>query len=85
VRLIQASYPAALKHAGVNGTVQLEFVVLPTGKVEAGSVEIVAASAPAFGEAAKSVAEKLEFNPGIFKGEPVRVRVILPLIYKALQ
>lgn len=85
IRLIQASYPAALKHAGVNGTVQLEFIVLPSGKVEAGSVEVVAASAPAFGEAAKGVAEKLEFNPGVLKGEPVRSRVILPLVYKALQ
>ena len=83
VRTIHGSYPAALKRAGVNGTVQLEFVVLPTGKVEPGSVQIVAASSPAFGEAAKGMAEKIEFTPGTIKGEAVRARVILPLVYRA--
>jgi TonB family protein len=82
-RLIQGSYPSALKRAGINGTVQLEFVVLPNGKVEAGSVQVVTASSPALGEAAKGMAEKIEFTPGTIKGEAVRARVILPLVYKA--
>lgn len=82
-RLIQGSYPVAMKRAGINGTVQLEFVVLPTGKVEPGSVQVVAASSPALGEAAKGMAEKIEFTPGTIKGEAVRARVILPLVYKA--
>src|SRR4051812_17688079 len=69
-KLIQAAYPTAMKRAGINGTVQLEFVVLPTGKVEPGSVQVVAASSPALGEAAKGMAEKIEFTPGMIKGEP---------------
>jgi protein TonB len=82
-RLIQKSYPDALKRAGVNGTVQLAFVVSAQGKVEAGSVEVIAASAPALGEAAKQIADKIEFTPGTIKGEAVRARVLLPLVYKA--
>lgn len=82
-RLIARSYPDALKRAGISGSVQLEFVVSPQGKVEAGSVQVVAASVPALGEAAKSVADKLEFTPGTIKGEAVRARVVLPLVYKA--
>jgi TonB family protein len=82
-RLIQKSYPDALKRAGVNGTVQLAFVVSAQGKVEPGTVEVIAASAPALGEAAKQIADKIEFTPGMIKGEAVRARVLLPLIYKA--
>lgn len=82
-RLIQRSYPDALKRAGVNGTVQLAFVVSAQGKVEPGTVEVIAASAPALGEAAKQIADKIEFTPGTIKGEAVRARVLLPLIYKA--
>ena len=82
-RLIQRSYPDALRRAGINGTVQLEFVVAASGKVEAGSVQIVAASSPQLGEAAREVAEKIEFTPGTIKGEAVRTKVLLPLVYKA--
>ncbi len=82
-RLIQRSYPEAMRRAGINGTVQLEFVVGASGKVEPGSVQVVAASTPQLGEAAKTIAEKIEFTPGMIKGEPVRARVLLPLVYKA--
>lgn len=82
-RLIQRSYPEAMKRAGINGTVQLEFVVDEKGKVEPNTVQVVAASIPALGEAAKSIADKIEFTPGTIKGEPVRARVLLPLVYKA--
>lgn len=82
-RVIANSYPSAMKSAGINGSVQLEFVVSDKGKVEPGSVQVVAASVPAFGEAAKRVAERIEFTPGMIKGAPVRARVLLPLVYKA--
>lgn len=82
-RLIQRSYPDAMRRAGINGTVQLEFVVGASGKVEPGSVQVIAASSPQLGEAAKEVAEKIEFTPGTIKGEPVRAKVLLPLVYKA--
>jgi periplasmic protein TonB len=82
-RLVANSYPDQLKRAGVNGTVQVQFVVGADGKVEPGSVEVVAATLPALGEAAKQVAEKIEFKPGLASGKPVRSRVMLPIVYKA--
>lgn len=81
--LVSKSYPDKLKSAGVDGTVQVQFVVGPDGKVEPGSVEVIAASVPAFGDAAKEVAAKLEFQPGKVNDAPVRARVMLPIVYKA--
>ena len=82
-QLVQRSYPDKLKAAGVDGTVQVEFVVGPDGKVETGSVQVIAASVPAFGDAANEVASKLEFQPGKVNDAPVRTRVLLPIVYKA--
>jgi protein TonB len=82
-RLIDRSYPEPLRRAGVNGTVQVQFVVGADGKVEPGSVEVVSATLPALGEAAKQVAEKIEFKPGMVNNRPVRSRVVLPIVYKA--
>ena len=82
-QLVQQSYPARLKSAGVDGTVQVQFVVGPDGKVEASSVEVLAASVPALGDAARTVVSKLEFQPGRLNDAPVRSRVLLPIVYKA--
>jgi protein TonB len=82
-RLIDRSYPEALRRAGVNGTVQVQFVVGTDGKVEAASIQIIAATQPELGEAAKQAAEKIEFKPGKVNDKPVRSRVVLPIVYKA--
>ena len=82
-QLVQRSYPEKLKAAGVDGTVQIQFVIGADGKVDPGSIEVVAASVPALGEAAKEVAAKLEFQPGKVNDSPVRTRVLLPIVYKA--
>lgn len=82
-RLVRSSYPDALRRAGVNGTVQVEFVVGVDGKVEGTSIEIIAASPPALGPAAKSAVEKFTFKPGQVNGKAVRTRVAIPLVYRA--
>jgi protein TonB len=81
-RLVAESYPAELKRSGVAGQAQVQFVVDASGKVEPGSVEVVIATAPAFAVAAKSVASRIEFMPGMAKGQAVRTRVLLPIQYK---
>ena len=81
-RLIVRSFPEELRRQSTGGTVQLQFVIAPNGKVEPGSVEVVATAAPALGVAAKSVAEKLEFVPGKKDGGAVRTRVMMPIVYK---
>ncbi len=79
---IQRSYPENLKRAGITGQVQVEFIVDSKGKVEASSVEVVLASVPALGEAAKGAVQEIEFIPGKLNGNPVRTRVLLPISYK---
>lgn len=82
-QLVQRSYPDKLKAAGVDGTVQVQFVIGTDGKVIPSSIEVVAATVPALGDAAKEVAAKLEFEPGKVDGSPVSTRVLLPIVYKA--
>ena len=80
--LVRSSYPDALKKASVGGSVQLQFVVDQKGKVDPNSVEVVAASSPALGEAAKAIAARIEFVPGKMGSTPVRTAVLLPLTYR---
>lgn len=80
-QLFQSSYPSKLKAQGIGGFVQLEVVVAPSGKVEVGSADAVA-SVAALADAAKAVAEQLEFVPAKVKDQPVRARVVLPVVYK---
>jgi len=81
--LMSQSYPSRLKSAGIGGTVQVQFIVGVDGKVEPGSIEVVASTVAALAEAAKQVAEKMEFSPGKVNDAPVRARVVLPLVYQA--
>jgi periplasmic protein TonB len=81
-RVVSDSYPANLRRMGVGGSVQVQFVIDPNGKVEPESIEVLQASTPAFGDAAKEAAKKIEFHPGKSKGQTVRTKVLLPIIYK---
>jgi TonB family protein len=78
---IQRSMPGAL--AAVGGRVQLRFVVEPNGKVEESTVEVMAASANALGEAAKKAVTRIEFKPALIDGQPVRSMVMFPVVYAA--
>jgi protein TonB len=79
--LIEQSYPSELRGKGVGGRVQVQFVVGADGKVEPGSIKVVAATAPSLVEAATAVAAKIEFTPGMKDGKPVRTQVLLPIVY----
>lgn len=81
-RLVARSFPEDLRKSNTGGTVQLQFVIGANGKVEPNTIEVVEASLPALGAAAKSVAEKMEFVPGKKDGNAVRTRVMLPITYK---
>ena len=82
-QLVQKSYPEKLRTAGVDGTVQVQFVIGADGKVEGSSIEVIHASVPALADAAREVAGKIEFSPGKVNDAPVRTRVLLPIVYKA--
>lgn len=78
---IERSYPSGMRAVG--GKVQLQFVVLPSGKVDPASIEIIAASAAALGDAAKKAVTQIEFTPGKVDGNAVPTRVIFPVVYAA--
>ncbi len=81
-RLVSDGYPEDLKRRRMGGIAEISFVVDASGKVEASSVEIVDATQPAFGEAAKSAILLTGFKPGKVSGSAVRTKVSLPIVYK---
>jgi TonB family protein len=81
-RIVSEGYPEDLKRRRMGGIAEISFVVDATGKVEASSVEIVDATQPAFGEAAKNAIIQAGFKPGKVSGSPVRTKVSLPIVYR---
>lgn len=81
-RIISEGYPEDLKRRRMGGIAEISFVVDARGKVEASSVEIVDASQPAFGQAAKSAIMMAAFKPGKVSGSAVRTKVSLPIVYR---
>lgn len=81
-RLVSEGYPEDLKRRRMGGIAEIAFIVDAAGKVEPSSVEIVDATQPAFGEAAKRVLLMTGFRPGKVSGNAVRTKVSLPIVYR---
>ncbi len=81
-RIVSEGYPEDLKRRRMGGIAEIAFVVDATGKVEPGSVEVVDATQPAFGEAAKKALLQAGFKPGKVSGNAVRTKVSLPIVYR---
>lgn len=73
------AYPDSLRSTGVRGRVVVECVIDTTGRVESGSVLIVASSHAAFNSAARSFIAHALFNPGRWKGRAVRSFTQIPV------
>lgn len=75
----QPKYTADAMRAKVQGTVIMSAVVLPDGTVT--DISIVRSLDQSFGldEEAKKSASQWRFRPGMFKGEPVAVRILIEL------
>ena len=81
-RLVSEGYPEDLKRRRMGGIAEVAFIVDATGKVEPSSVEVVEATQPAFGEAAKKALLLSGFKPGKVSGNAVRTKVSLPIVYR---
>ena len=81
-RVVSEGYPDDLRRRRMGGIAEVSFVVDAAGKVEPGSIEIVDATQPAFGEAAKQALLMTGFKPGRVSGTPVRTKVSLPIVYR---
>ncbi|MCC7052774.1 MAG: energy transducer TonB [Gemmatimonadaceae bacterium] len=81
-RIVSEGYPEDLRRRRQGGIAEVSFVVDATGRVEPSSVEVVDATQPAFGEAAKRALLQAGFRPGRVSGNAVRVKVSLPIVYR---
>lgn len=76
------SYPEALRSAGVEGEVRLQFVVDTAGRVEGGSVKVSRATNDLFASAARAAIPRMRFYPAEIGGRKVRQLVELPLTFQ---
>jgi TonB family protein len=79
VHQVPPPYPIYLRQAAIEGEALISFVVNPDGRVEAG--EIVRASEAEFGPAALEAVRQWRFAPAIKDGQPVPLRMQVPIIF----
>ncbi|HEX5724287.1 MAG TPA: TonB family protein, partial [Longimicrobiaceae bacterium] len=77
--ILDATYPAHLRAAGVTATTLLFFQVDEEGRVVKESVAVDDGTHPDFAAAARAVAGEMRFRPAQVDGHPVAVEVTLPL------
>jgi protein TonB len=68
-----------LRDAGITGITVVELVIDRNGAVEPGSVTVEETTHEAFRAAAVRAAERFRFRPARLRGQPVPVRVSLPI------
>jgi protein TonB len=78
---ILRSYSQHLQEAGLEGRVQVAFVVNADGTVDGSSVTVIDSPAEALSKAAEVAVKKLEFQPGQKDGQAVRCQVRMPIQY----
>jgi protein TonB len=69
------SYPDALRSAAIDGTVEVEFIIDPNGRMRPGSIVVLRADHPLFLEAVKRALAGHRYLPAEASGSPVAVRV----------
>lgn len=81
VRLLQRSYPPALRDAGIGGVARVWFFIDKADQVAKVQIH-ESASHPALDEAALAVGRQMEFEPALNGDEPVAVWVSLPIMFE---
>ncbi len=65
-------YPEVMRTAGIDGVVQVRFVVGTNGRAEPNSIQVVSSTNKAFEQAAIDVIRQSRFSPAMMRGSPVR-------------
>jgi TonB family protein len=74
-------YPSRLSRDRIEGSARIAFVVGTSGEVEQGSVEVLEATNPEFGEAGAEMIRGCRFKPAEVDGSPVRARTVMPIVF----
>jgi TonB family protein len=74
-------YPATLRAARIEGSVQARFVVDTTGRVVMTSVIVDGADHPLFAEAVLEVLRRARFTPAELRGRKVQQLVVQPFVF----
>jgi protein TonB len=74
-----AQYPDALRSAGIQGRVVLEFVIDTLGRVDTASVRVLTTSHPEFALAARQVVYGTRYWPARLGGRKVRMQARVPI------
>jgi len=77
---VQPEYPEKAKKAKLEGRVIVAVVVDENGDVIDAYIHY--SDNPIFNEAALEAAKKMKFKPGRLKDKPVKVRVLIPFVFK---
>ena len=77
---VQPEYPEKAKKAKLEGRVIVVAVVDENGDVIEASIHH--STNPIFNEASLEAAKKMKFKPGRHKDTPVKVRVLIPFVFK---
>jgi TonB family protein len=72
-------YPEAARRQGIEGTVVVEFLVLPDGSIT--KMQITKPVHPLLNKAAVRAIQKVEFEPGTYRGKPVPALKSLPVSF----
>jgi TonB family protein len=75
-------YPPDLRNRGMNGNVRVQFIIDTTGTVVEGSLKILFATAPEFGEATRDASGSWKFYPAKKGAALVRQIVCMPLTFR---
>ena len=73
-------YPQIAKQAGIQGKVFLLAFIDESGTVQ--DVKVIKGLGGGCSEAAIEAVKKTKFKPGLNKGQPVKVKLSLPIIFK---
>jgi len=76
------AYPARLREAGIQGQVMIEAIVDTLGRVELGSMRVVASDRAEFNAPATTAIRGALFRPARVFGRPVRVLVRVPVAFR---
>ena len=78
-------YPEALREAGIEGEVTLEFVVDTAGRVEDGSIRVLSSAADAFVVSVRDALAGTRYHPALVAGQRVRQLVRQGFVFSLTQ